>query len=63
MYAFEVTSNHGTALLKNEDDAIHALWLIGLYHDFDINHDVVKKALDGKGYYEKFPISIVKTES
>lgn len=63
MFAFEISSNHGSALFKDEDDAMNALWLVGLYHDFDINRDVVKKALDKEMYYEKGPISIVKTKS
>jgi len=45
MCVFEVTSNHGSALFTEEDDAVNALWLIGLYHDFDIDHNIVKQAL------------------
>lgn len=62
MFSFEVSSNHGSALFKNEDDAVNALWLIGLYHDFDIDHNIVKRALEKEKYYEKGSVSIAKTK-
>lgn len=62
VFAFEVSSNHGSARFKDEDDAVNALWLIGLYHSFDINREVVKRALDKERYYEKGPVSITKTK-
>ena len=62
MFTFEVSSNHGSALFKDEDDAMNALWLVGLYQDFDINREVVKRVLDRERYYEKGPVTIVKTK-
>lgn len=62
MSVFEVTSSHAHAVFKDENDAINALWLIGFYHDFNIDYKAVKQALDDKNYYEKFPICIVKAD-
>ena len=62
MCVFEVTSNHGSALFTEEDDAVNALWLIGLYHDFDMDHNIVKQALEKEKYYEKGSVSIAKTK-
>lgn len=60
MKYYEVHSNYGGAIFKNEDDAITALWLLGAYHDIKIKHDEVKKALERDNYFEAFPLSIVK---
>lgn len=58
----EVHSNYGSALFKDDDDAINALWLLGRYHDLEINHDEVKNSLNKRGYYEIGILSIIKAE-
>lgn len=60
MEKFEVHSNYGGALFVNEDDAIKALWLLGPYHDIEIECEAVKRALERDGYFEAFPLSIIK---
>lgn len=57
---YEVHSNYGGATFKNEDDAITALWLLGAYHDIEIERERVKKALERDCYFEAFPLSIIK---
>lgn len=32
---YEVYGNYGGALFSDQDDAIAALWLLGLYHDIE----------------------------
>lgn len=56
---YEVHNDYGSACFHNEDDAINALWLIGKYHNLEINHKTVKEALKTKAYYEVFPLSII----
>lgn len=57
---YEVHSNYGGATFKNEDDAITALWLLGAYHDVEIEREEVKKTLERDCYFETFPLSIIK---
>lgn len=57
---YEVHSDHGAALFHNEEDAINALWMVGLYHDSTIDPERVKRDLNQDGYYDYFPLSIVK---
>ena len=57
---YEVHSNYGGATFKNEYDAITALWLLGAYHDVEIEREEVKKALERDCYFETFPLSIIK---
>ena len=57
---YEVHSNYGGATFESEDDAITALWLIGAYHEIEIEREIVKKALEKDNYFEAFPLSIVK---
>lgn len=59
---YEVHSNYGGIGFTNEDDAINALWLLAPYHCLEINHDVVKNALNKSGYYEIGILSIIKGE-
>lgn len=61
-FIYEVHSDHGAAIFHNEEDAINALWMIGLYHDITIDHERIKRALNQDSFYEHFPIAIVKTE-
>lgn len=57
---YEVHSNYGGATFKNEDDAITALWLLGAYHEIEIERETVKNALERDCYFEAFPLSIIK---
>lgn len=57
---YEVHSNFGSALFESENDAISALWLLGSYHDIEINRDNIKRALEKEGYFEAFPLAITK---
>ncbi|MBR2949026.1 MAG: hypothetical protein IKC46_04105 [Lachnospiraceae bacterium] len=57
-YKFEVFGNCGGALFLTEEDAISTLWLLGQYHDLDIDKNIVKRALKKDGYYEAFPLVI-----
>ena len=59
---FEVHGKHGSAIFENENDAISAFCLVGLYHDMKINHDTVKRNLSQYGYYEQSSVSILRTE-
>lgn len=59
-WIYEVHSNYGGAIFKNEDDAISALFLLGMYHDITIDKSKVKKELDKESYYEAFPLAIIK---
>ena len=54
---YEVHCNYGSSLFRDEEDALNALWMVGLYHGISIDRE-----LEGKSYYENFPISIVKAE-
>lgn len=60
MPEYEVTSDYGCATFRDEQDAINALFLIGAYHNIKIDNESIKKALDKKGSYECFPLSITK---
>lgn len=60
MAEYEVHSNYGGAVFKNEDDAITALWLLGAYHNIKIKNEAVKNVLQKDNYYEAFPLSIIK---
>ena len=57
---FEVSDGRGTAFFETENDAINALWLLGLYHDAKIDRDQVKRYLKKGGYFDLFPLSITK---
>ncbi|MCB7317552.1 hypothetical protein [Lacrimispora sp. 210928-DFI.3.58] len=59
---YEVHCNYGSSLFRDEEDALNALWMVGLYHGISIDREQVKRELEGKSYYENFPISIVKAE-
>lgn len=59
---FEIHTNYGSIAIKNENDAINALWMFGLYEQLEIKDTDVKNALDKKGYYEKGILSIIKSE-
>ena len=59
---YEVHCDCGTSIFENEHDAISALWLVGLYHNAKINREAVHKKLEKYGYYEEFPLSIIKSE-
>jgi len=59
---YEVHSNYGCAIFSNENDAINALWLLGAYHNIEIDNEKVKTALSKKSFYEAFPLSIIKGE-
>lgn len=43
MERYQVHSNYGAAIFTNEDDAIAALWLLGPYHDIEIDRKTVKR--------------------
>ena len=60
MERYQVHSNYAAAIFTNEDDAIAALWLLGPYHDIEIDRKTVKKALEHTGYYEALSLSIIK---
>ena len=55
---YEVYSNYGSALFETENDAINALFLLGHYHEIDINHDEAKTVLEKSGRFEVFPLVI-----
>lgn len=59
---YEVHGNYGAAAFNNEEDAITALWMLGQYHDLDINNTMVKDALNKHDYYEIGILSIIKSE-
>lgn len=59
MAEYEVHSNYGGAPFKNVDDAINALWLLGAYHNIEIERDTVEKALEDNGFFESFPLTII----
>lgn len=59
---YEVHGNYGGASFKDEDDAINALWLLGAYHNVEINIKEVKQVLNEESYYESFPLAIIKGE-
>lgn len=59
---YEVTGNYGTALFETMTDAINAMFLLGGYHDVDIDVDKVKHELRKYGFYEHFPLAIKKCE-
>ena len=56
---YHVESNYGGAIFTNEEDAITALWMLGSYHEIQIDRKTVKKALDYDGYFEVSLLSIV----
>lgn len=58
---YEVHSDYAAAQFKNEDDAVNALWMLGFYHGFELDKDMVRKKLDKECFYECFPLSIIKT--
>ncbi len=57
---------HGLGIISKECCGrkvdLDKLVLIGLYHDFDIDHNIVKQALEKEKYYEKGSVSIAKTK-
>lgn len=57
---YEVYGNYGGALFSNQDDAIAALWLLGLYHNIEIDRNRVKRILEKEGYFEEFPLAIIR---
>lgn len=58
---YEVHSDCGAAIFKDESDAINALWMLGFYHGFEVNKNIAKKALDRKGSYDIFPLSVTRS--
>lgn len=60
MAVYKVNSNNGGAIFKNEDDAISAVCILGGYHGVKIKQETIKKALEKDGYFETFPLSIIK---
>lgn len=59
---YEIHCDFGAASFNNEDDAISALWLLGKYHNIEIDFKTVKEGLENKAFYEKFPLPIIKGE-
>lgn len=59
---YEVTGNHGCVLMKDEDDAIGAFFLLSGYHDICFDRDKIERHLEKYGYYEDFPLVIKKCE-
>lgn len=57
---YQVHSDYGCALFVDENDAINALWLLGAYHNIEIDTKAVKKDLDRNSFYETFSLSVLK---
>lgn len=52
---YTVLSKYDSADFINEDDAINALWLLGAYHDIEVDKAMVKEMLDKNDYCNIFP--------
>lgn len=57
---YEVHSNYGGAIFKDEDDAIAVLWLLAAYHDIKIDREDVIKSLEKESFFENPPLTIIK---
>lgn len=57
---YEVHSDYGCALFSTEQDAVNATLLLAPYHGIRINSDDVKERLREDGYFEAFPLAIIK---
>lgn len=55
---YEVTSNYGSCIFQSKEDAVSALWLLALYHGYDLRREDVIGELGRVGYYGIFPLSI-----
>ena len=55
---YEVTSNFGHYLYKDEQDAIHAVVMLAPYHGMEILEEDVKVHLDMHGVYNAFPLVV-----
>ena len=58
----EVTNNYGSGVFSSEDDAIMALYMLGMYHKMKIQPSEVKKQLKEQGCYKKYPLIIRKCD-
>lgn len=55
---YEVYSDHGSALFETENDVASALFLLGHYHDMDIDPEEVRKILRKDGRFNSYPLEI-----
>lgn len=63
-FMYEVYSNHGTVVFHSEEDAINALWMVGLYHGITIDREKVKRDLNQDRHYDYYPrIKISETST
>ena len=59
---YQVTSNFGHYLYKEEQDAIHAVVMLAPYHGMEILEEEVKAYLNMHGCYDAFPIVVQKCD-
>ena len=55
---YEVYSDHGSALFETENDVVNVLFLLGNYHDMDIDPEEVRKVLRKYGRFNSYPMEI-----
>lgn len=60
---YQVHSSFGCSTFSTETDGIKAFWLLAPYHDIHVDEQAIKRALEKEGFYEAYPLSIVKCEA